>query len=347
MVDHQPREVSQNDLVLWGAFRPPAAVAQLVLADGGLLVADIVGLQDDLLRLDVPLAGAASIPVESVAGILFHPPGDPLRRDQLADRLAARDGDSDLLILENGDELSGTVTGLAETSLQFSLGAAPIKITLERVVALRFNPKLVERPRVRPGRVWVGLSDGTRLLADTLEWTGAEATVSLASGQDLHVSGAEIVAVQPLGNRTVYLSDLKPAGYVHIPFLSLSWPYTADRNVLGGRLRSGGRLYAKGIGMHSASRLTYRIDRKARRFAAEIALDDAAGQEQRSRGSVVFRVFVDKEERFASPVIRGGEPPVPVSVELKQGSTLSLLVDFGDRGDELDHANWLNARFEE
>jgi hypothetical protein len=31
-------------------------------------------------------------------------------------------------------------------------------------------------------------------------------------------------------------------------------------------------------------------------------------------------------------------------VELKQASRVALLVEYADRGDVLDHANWLNVR---
>jgi hypothetical protein len=37
-------------------------------------------------------------------------------------------------------------------------------------------------------------------------------------------------------------------------------------------------------------------------------------------------------------------PPTPISVDVRGGKRLSLIVDFAERGDELDHADWLNAR---
>ena len=36
--------------------------------------------------------------------------------------------------------------------------------------------------------------------------------------------------------------------------------------------------------------------------------------------------------------------PVPLSADLNGAKRISLLVDFADRGDERDHADWLNAR---
>ena len=57
-----------------------------------------------------------------------------------------------------------------------------------------------------------------------------------------------------------------------------------------------------------------------------------------------FRVLVDGQERFASPILRGGDPPVPVSVDVRGGKKLELVVDYADRADVLDHADWLDAR---
>src|SRR5204863_4962681 len=139
--------------------------------------------------------------------------------------------------------------------------------------------------------------------------------------------------------RARYLSDLEPESYRMIPYLTLEWPYRADRNVVGTQLRAGGRLYAKGVGMHSTARLTYRLDKPYRRFDAELAIDD----ETRGRGSVHFRVFVDNQERYASPPVRGGMTPVPIRVDITDGKQLSLIVDFGERADELDHADCLDA----
>jgi hypothetical protein len=96
--------------------------------------------------------------------------------------------------------------------------------------------------------------------------------------------------------------------------------------------------------MPSASRLAYDVA-GYRKFEAEIAIDDAAGL----AGSVVFKVVLEAEPgnwatAYESPVVRGGDAPIPISVDLKGAGRMALLVDFADRGDVCDHANWLHAR---
>ncbi len=186
----------------------------------------------------------------------------------------------------------------------------------------------------------VGLRDGSRLIASALAVNEKEAQVTLPDGAVWTFPAEALKCLQPLSGKARYLSDLTAESYRHLPFLSQSWPYRNDANATGTQLRAAGHPFAKGIGMHSAARLTYRLDKRYHRFAAEVALDDQVGD----RGAATFGVYVDDKLAWKSDMIRGGMPPVPVEVDVTGGKRLSLIVEFGDRGDELDRANWLDAR---
>jgi hypothetical protein len=99
--------------------------------------------------------------------------------------------------------------------------------------------------------------------------------------------------------------------------------------------------------MHSAARLTYRLDGGYRRFDAAVAIDDSANE----KGSVVLGVYVLRDggwqTAFTSEIVRGGQEPLHVSVDVAGAQGLTLTVDYADRGDELDHADWLDARLVE
>ena len=112
------------------------------------------------------------------------------------------------------------------------------------------------------------------------------------------------------------------------------------RNVLGRRLRASGRMHLKGLGVHSQARLTYLLNEPFDRFEAALALDDAT----QGGGSVRCHVLVDGRRQFSSEPVRGGRPPVPVRVDLAGAKRLELVVDFGERADVLDYADWLDAR---
>jgi hypothetical protein len=98
--------------------------------------------------------------------------------------------------------------------------------------------------------------------------------------------------------------------------------------------------------MHTASRATYRVPEGFQEFQAELAIDDSA----EGKGSAIASVFVDDGTgkwlpRYTSPIIHGGEAPLPVRIDLSGVKALSLLTDFAEHGDELDHVDWLGARF--
>jgi hypothetical protein len=339
------RELPAADLVRWGDFVEKSTGPQVLLADGSQIVGDVHEIDREKLLLDSDLLGRAALPLGTVTAVLLHPPSDRHRRDQLVRRLLSTGGENDRILLDNGDELAGTVAALHDDVLTLESADGKVEVELARITAIVFNPSLRRPGAAGRLRAMVGLSDGSRVLAVSLDSGAAKARLTLADGTSLQADGDAIVALQPLGGRAVYLSDLKPASYKHIPFLQLSWPYEIDRNVAADLLRGGGKLRLKGLGMHSASRLTYNLDREYRRLDAELAIDDATA----GYGSVVFRVFVDDgsghwEPKFTSGIVRGGAAPVHMSVDLTGAKRISLLVEFADRGDQRDDADWLDAR---
>lgn len=342
----EKREIASADLVLWGAFPEATRGPQVLLVGGGRIVADITALDREELTAVADLAGELKLPLSAVAGIVFHPPHDRYLRDQWIEKTLSAGGDTDRILLDNGDELTGTISGLNEETLVLETAAGKADIDLARAAAVVFNPALADKPLSAGQRALVGLRDGSRLMTTSLVVDGDQAALKLAGGIELKTkAAADLVAIQPFGGRTVYLSDRPAASYRHLPFLSLAWPYHANRNVLGSQLRAGGKLFVKGIGCHSACRLTYDLDRDYARLQAELAIDDQAG----GRGSTVFRVFVDAgdgawQAKYTSPIVRGGEPPVSMSVDLAGVKRVSLLVEFADHGDELDYADWINLR---
>jgi hypothetical protein len=350
----QTRDVPLKQLVRWGhpvetrrrvtvEGRP---LARVFLADGGVLVGDLTQIDGERATLFSDLFGGVRLPLGRVRGAILHPPAGRRERERLALRVQQAEGDADRLLLVNGDELVGRLIGFQENQFQLETPLGAVDAPLEKVAAFLLKPPPdAERPT--GGAVLVGFRDGSLLRATRLSISPKN--VRLGLGKDLTFESAEpqaVASLQPLSPLVTYLSDLAPLSYRHVPYLTVAWPYHADRDALGGRLRAGERLYSKGLGLHSASRLAYKLERPAARFAAEVALDDAA----KGAGSVVFRVFTSSggawKEAYASGVVRGGDPPVSVSVDLAGVKALVLLVDYADRGDVLDHANWLDARLE-
>ncbi|MBN1854214.1 MAG: NPCBM/NEW2 domain-containing protein [Pirellulales bacterium] len=348
------------ELVRWGHPVDAENRSRAVLSDGSILiaadpwtVAEQVRLGDDTLRLVMRQIGAVEIPRELVCGILLHAPGDFHERELLVSTIASRSDSEDAVLLTNGDRLRGTVRSFSGERLLITTAAGDAEFKIPGIAAVLFNASFLRTSFPNGLRALVGLKDGSMLVARriapmTANTPDSKIELETVGGMRLQVPSHDgIVYLQTLGGRACYLSDMTPEYYKHIPYLDIPWPYYADRNVLAGRLRVGNLVYSKGIGVHSSARLVYKLQGSPRRFAADVAIDDAAGQ----RGSAIFRVLLAKDGKwhdvFTSPVIRGGQMPQPVDVEIDNAQGLALVVDYADYGDELDYANWIDARLED
>lgn len=380
---NRKQTVAKEALISWGLRREPGGRAMTLLNDGGILVGDVLALNGRRLRIGIDYDGFSrnslweplDIPLEQVCAVLLRPPSDPLERDRLALQARQAEGVQDTIYLTNGDRLRGIVRrstigqapegeedaagqgGAGEEQdpvpeqVFLKLGGRDAAVPAQRIAAILFNPSLRNKPRVRGNPRWLGFRDGSWIRVRKVEADkGNGARLETATGLQLKTERrrfwSELCAVESLGSSQFdYLSDLPDAGYVHLPFLNSKWPLMRDRNVLGGRLRSGDGVYTKGLGMHSVARVAYALDGKYRRFEADLAIDRAAGR----KGSVVFRVFADGGDgkfRLAhrSEILRGGEKPTAVSIDVRGARRLALIVDLADHGDVRDLANWLRAR---
>ncbi len=348
------RHMPAVELVRWGTCAEVPNGPIIVTAEAGLLVANVLTADRKTLAADSLTLGTLKIPIRSLAGVAFNLPAEPFKRDLLLDRIARAEGNSDRVVLVNGDEITCEFIAMKGDTVKLATDIGPIDVSVERIAAVIFNPTLRQKTPDKGLHAWVGFHDGSLLPATRLVVNEKELKIITTAGQTWGLSQfsrsengtvplqkcGKLVFLQPLGGRVTYLSDLEAAEYEHTPYLDLHWPYRRDRNVTAGRLRSAGRIYLKGIGVHSTARLTYLLDRPYKRFQAELGVDDSTA----GRGSVQFRVLIDDHERYRSETIRGGDVPIPVSVDITDGKRLELIVDFADRADEQDHADWLDAR---
>jgi len=354
------RTVSPNKLVRWSTPLLPTAASELHLIDGSRLALADAWLGESALEVTAEQVSATSgllkqvtFPRELLRAVVLGAPALAFDRARRVDQLLNLKGPGDRLLLANDDRFAGQLVSVtAEKTVLFETDLGRLEFEERRVAGIAC-PKQDLQPRV--GTLAVGLQDGSYLLADKLVADADRLVVHLAGGIKLvGANVSQIASLQPFGPAVTYLSDLQPADYQHVPYLDIPWPWRADRNVLGGPLVVAGRMVAKGLGTHSASRLTYQLNRPDvtddqpigfNHFAAELAIDDAAD----GQGSAVFRVYLLQQGIWqlahTSDVLRGGQAPVPVEVELRGAEAIALETDYADQGDQRDYANWLDARF--
>lgn len=109
-----------------------------------------------------------------------------------------------------------------------------------------------------------------------------------------------------------------------------------------GPLTTAGQVYKKGIGTHANSEIVYRLNGQFYQFSAKCGVDDCTVNDQH-RTSVTFKVLVDGQVKFNSGVMRYGETPKKIAIDLRGARELKLIVT--DAGDSAfgDHANWLET----
>lgn len=373
------RILAADELAYYGRWRETDVGPQVFLTDGSCLRADLLALDDQRVVLgDASGVGRTrwlrcELPRSIVRAVVLQPPAGPQPRDRLVQQVTQEAPEHDQAWLDGGGSLAGRLQPLAlrnaplgpdEASEVETLSVlrpeteqiATVPLDKVRALTLRTTAPAeakLQRNSLPSKRFWIGLQDGSLVQVRQVQARRAPVHLELAAGGTLSLpaepaSGRSfwslVTYLEPVHSRVTWLSDVEPIGYKHLPFIGATWPLGRDRNVLGGRLRAADAAFRKGLGMPSASRVAYDTAGH-RRFQAELSIDAAAGL----RGSVVYKVLRQLgdgtwEPAYTSPLIRGGDLALPITVDCSNAVRLALLVDFGEWANRGDLANWLMAR---
>jgi alpha-galactosidase len=108
----------------------------------------------------------------------------------------------------------------------------------------------------------------------------------------------------------------------------------------GNPLQIAGKKFERGLGTHADSLLYIELNGGSTRFNAQVGVDDEVNR----AGSVEFRILADGKPLFKSGMIKSGDAPKAVDVDVTGVSLLILAVDSGDDMN-YDHADWADAFF--
>ena len=148
------------------------------------------------------------------------------------------------------------------------------------------------------------------------------------------------VGVLACGTFTMFAESV-PLASLDLKPMTSGWsePKT-NQGIGGGPLRIGGKSYPKGVGTHANSKLRVDLGGKAKRFTAQVGVNDSAS----GQGSVEFIVSGDSKELWRSGVMKVGQPAKCVDVNLSGVKVLTLRATDGGDGEGNDHANWADAQ---
>ncbi len=328
-------------IVFSQAVERPAQGDSFRLSDGSRLTGKLLRGTDDALVLSCVLGDDISVPFRLLAAVRLASGSDsPQSRTLYEKALFERLPGKDVLITRGGEDakaLPGRLVRLDADGGTFDFGGRARTFRRDRVFGVVFAAG-PGTPKTSP--VHVTLDDGSTV-GGQLAALGKE-VVAIDTPLDIsaRLPVSRITRIDFATDRIVYVSDLTPVGERQEGIVHDGWPVRRDRSAAAGPLSIAGRVFDKGIGCHSYSELTYELDRSYAKFAATIGIDDRV----RPRGSVVFRVLGDGNPLYDSGVISGRDAPQDVLVEVAGVARLTLVVDYGDRLDLSDHADWGGAR---
>ena len=321
----------------------PLAATAVLLANGDQLQLRPLSISDGVLQAGWTASPAwppVEIPLETIRAVLLAYPREANAAAGLLAELLDRPHPTDALLLINGDTVQGELESLSEGTFTLGTDAGAVQVAAGGVRAVVLGTDLISFPPVGPRTVQLTLNDGSWITATGLEQGEAgKVQIEAAFGGQLTVPLASIVAVQPQHERVTPLAAITPSRYTFTPFLSSTWPLMTDRAVNGGFLTTAQRVFPRGLGLHSQSRVTWNLNGDYAAFEASIGLDDTAPRQASTRA----RVLVDDREVWTSPELTPVTGVVSLPrISLAGAQRLTLVVDFGRAGDIGDRVNWLN-----
>ncbi|MDX3249380.1 NPCBM/NEW2 domain-containing protein, partial [Streptomyces sp. ME18-1-4] len=154
--------------------------------------------------------------------------------------------------------------------------------------------------------------------------------------------------------RTARSAGRRPAAPAAYPLSELSFDVTGDGT--GPEIRLGGsswvwqrdgglsiadRQYGRGVTVHGESSVTVDLNRECTSYDALVGVDDLTMK----LGKVSFSVYGDGNRLWSSGVIKGGDPAVPVQVNLTGRATVRLVVEPHSTFDTVALADWAASTF--
>jgi hypothetical protein len=288
-------------------------------------------------------AWEATLSLDIVRAIWQAPPLLVDDQRQAIRELTAARRKHDHIFLCNGDQWEGILTGLVDHRLTIAVSGKPVGIEWAKVAAVGLSTELQRALRVSVPYGRIVLADGGRLTVVSARTAGNSLHAKTAFGLELRFPMDQVVGLDWYSEQSVPISDLEVSEFQSVNFLGgPGWPLVRDGSVGDGDLAVGGGSYDKGLGVHSASRLSYELQGAFRRFEALVGLDDHNGRS----GQVRIRILLDGKPRALDwdGKLTHFQGPRRVSLKIQGAKILTLIVDFGPNADVQGRVDWVDAR---
>jgi len=329
-------------------------VPMLLLSNGDLIPGEITGGNQQILRVKPQLSTNTpetswTIPLSLTTAFWLVPPPADLPLDPAEYPWRENQRRHDTVLLRNGDVVVGTVEAINDgPSLRIlpQSESAPRHLEFAQIAAVAFDPSLSRTPRPRYPVTRLITVEGMRLCLKSVTADASEIRGETCFGAIVRRPLHTVAALELESPEVVRLGEIKPQSEATEGYLSVRWPRTVNRSVKGRPLclpaETGIDCFDYGFGTHPRCRLTYRLEKKYRRFLASVGLDPVTGR----GGTAIIRILLDGQEQSLPGLnpLTAQNSPVAIDINLSGVRELTLLVDFGPTGDVQADVNWGDPR---
>jgi len=295
--------------------------------DGSRFSAEIVSGDEEMVVARHALLGELAIPLEAIAEIAGSSTGP-------VETAAAppQDDTRDLIVLANGDRLSGTVERIGPDGVKLSVGDATRDLGWD--VARDVRLAATGETPARQGAI-VELVDGARFSVSRLQWGEDGVEIRTLGEVAARVPLAHLRAIDLGGGRRVRLAEIPPTRVEMRSFFGRSWPVRIDANTVGDGMRVDGEAATGGIGLHASGRVSWALNGGYTRLLGRIGVDDSAGP----LADATVWILLDDRPIATFDALRWNAAARAIDADISGGKTLTIVIDGGRNGDTQDRVD--------
>lgn len=317
---------------------PAGAKYTLVrLIDDSVLHCAELQLKGDVAQAELLNGVKLKFPVASIASFLRDANDPALRKafDGIAHGTARSD---QIVILKDGllNPIAGIVGDVDAQgdSVPFKLGAKELSVKLAKLHGIVYF-----RPGGSPESPICKVYDqsGNILAAVKVAYKDKAWTLTPTFGGAVPYTEGAIAKLDFNMGKLTYLSDLEPSKVFERSAIGLVVKHRKDQNLDGEPILID-RRYTKGLSMHAHTELEYDLAGKYKDLKGTFGIDIRTGADSQPTVSI----FCDGVKRFSEVITP--KAPRPINLNVKDVTTLKIVVSSRNELDLHDHVSFVDAR---
>lgn len=325
--------------VLPVSAEPISVWAQLL--DGSRLLGKSFVTVDGRARIGLVPDSVGEVPTALLQSVRLKPMSPEMTAQW--DEIAGRPPKADCVVIREGDSLDfleGVLGDFGAESFAFTLNGEALTVKRPKAEGLVFFH--ANQPTSDSLLCTLADASGSKLNIASLTPNGDRVDLRTTGGFAVSLPLSRIALIEFPAQ---YLSSWKPETFQYTPRIAAPAALSAtvaqfyrprfDGSAGGGSLKLGGKEYARGLALRSRTEMTFRLPDAFSKFTAVAGIDDR----RRPGGNVRLVISADDRVLF-DQAVKGGDEPLPISLDITGAGRLKILVDYGDDssdgGDQLD-----------